>query len=411
MSFSRRIAVSSLVLGVMFSGAALRAQEGADEATDPAAPAEQEPATKGKLPFALYVAASAGMVTADTIDTSIRTLVTHHATTFLDLEDAQLSRLGVGWKLPNGKGDFRVNVQNFKENGYLLHGQGLEAAVLPDPMGIDEPSVTENLLWWDVNVVDGAMTTTYSPPTWNSSLDTNLDGLVQANEVFYDPADRLVATRSIADDLENRTQAIDLLYGREFGRRLISSRWWTGMRYFTYEGNVPATAWLSTFKDGSAFTDGNFLRPLNFTQESRGFGPTGSLEIDFNFFSERLSLYLQGNVAFTVLSIDTDSGEFVTIVRSNTNPPLQITFPGRLQDSRNKSTWQNAVEVGARLNLKNGIGLELSYSVTGYLDVILAPTEIRIPINAQEGPQGTSALYNTQDLVFDGWRAGFSFQF
>ena len=71
----------------------------------------------------------------------------------------------------------------------------------------------------------------------------------------------------------------------------------------------------------------------------------------------------------------------------------------------------DSAQLFVRWRLRSGVSFELAYNITGYLDVILLPTRIRIAATEPEAQQGTSAVYNTQDLVFDGWRGGASFQF
>jgi hypothetical protein len=112
-----------------------------------------------------------------------------------------------------------------------------------------------------------------------------------------------------------------------------------------------------------------------------------------------------------VMNIDMDTGLFTTLV-ANTGP-IGATIPlaARLEEQQTKSTWQTGAEVGVRLRLKNGLKLEASYGIVGFLDAILLPTQIRIPDNQQEATQGTSAIFNTQDYVLQGWRAGIAFQF
>jgi hypothetical protein len=149
---------------------------------------------------------------------------------------------------------------------------------------------------------------------------------------------------------------------------------------------------------------------MQLSQETKGFGPTGVLEADFKMFDERLEFYLQGQIAFMMLDLEMDSGPFLTYVTETTNL-VTVPVDGYLRETRNKSTWQDAAEVGVRVHLKNGLQLEVAYNITGLLDVVLLPTDIQIPSNLLEAPQGSSALYNTQDYVLDGWRAGFAFQF
>ncbi len=220
----------------------------------------------------------------------------------------------------------------------------------------------------------------------------------------------LTHTINVTDDLENTAMHIDLLYGREFGRRRYSARWWTGLRYFAYEGNLLAGAWLGASPPGEGFTDGTNLRLLNFAQETTGFGPTGIMEADFNFLDKHLQFFVSGQAAFMLLDLEADSGTFFTVV---SDPISAVVFPaeGNLNQSRTKSAWQTAAEGGVRYHLKNGLHFELAYNITGYLDVVINPPLIQIPQSLIEAAQGTSAVFNTQDLVSDGWRAGIGFQF
>jgi hypothetical protein len=68
-------------------------------------------------------------------------------------------------------------------------------------------------------------------------------------------------------------------------------------------------------------------------------------------------------------------------------------------------------EFGVRYKLTNGVTFEAAYNISGFLDVVLAPPQIQIPTSPIEAPQGTSAIYNTQDIVTDGATFGVSFQF
>jgi hypothetical protein len=153
---------------------------------------------------------------------------------------------------------------------------------------------------------------------------------------------------------------------------------------------------------------------MSFYNETSGLGPTGILEVDFNFFDDRLAFYVLGQFAFVLADITVDSGPFSTLVLDQpqgSNAVYVIPIDAQLTATRNKSTWQDAGEVGLRVKMRNGLQIELAYHVTGFLDVILLPHEIAIPESRLEAAQGTSALYRTQDYVLDGWRAGIAFQF
>ena len=132
------------------------------------------------------------------------------------------------------------------------------------------------------------------------------------------------------------------------------------------------------------------------------------MEADFNFFESRLQLYIQGQFAFMVAKIDYDSAPFLTFAETGNE---LIPIPAQVSESLTKSVWQNSAEVGLRVNLKSGVGLEFSYGVTGLLDIVVMPRRLRIPANPQEASQGTSATNRTRDMIFSGWRAGLSYQF
>jgi hypothetical protein len=402
------LAGTGLLLALLAPGTSAIAQ-------DEAASASEEPGseeTKSKTPFGLYVEAAAGQATAREIDASITTLTTHRAYSYLNLEDQAYARAALGWRLPHGKGDFRIRFDGFKEDGYTFSSSGVQAAL---DQSLDVPNaVTGNLDWWALEVVDGAVHAVRTPPVWDPLVDdANANGSVEPEEVRYPYVD-LDFNSNIASDLQNRAQAIDLMYGRKFGSGRYSARWWAGFRYFVYEGNIKSAAWLQTTPTGEGYTDNALLPLLNFHNESSGWGPMGSMEVDFNFFDDRLALYLQGEFAFMMMDLSVESGPFATLVvyqPQGSNVRYVIPIDADLAATRNKSTWQDAAEAGVRLKLRNGLQLELAYRVTGYLDVIIMPSDISIPENREEAAQGSSALYRTQDYVLEGWRAGIAFQF
>jgi len=385
---------------------------------DTAAPVKKEPA-----PFALYVEAGYGSASAKELNLSMSTLSTHAAESTLVLDDNTYSRAAVGWRLDDNRGDFRLVFNGYSEKGYTLESTGF-AAQVQVPAGTSQPGFQDQLPWWELSIENGTLTSIRTPRTWTPGVDVNGNGMIDENEPANSDANRngfvdlgeetvlppnLEIVRPISDNLENRAQNWDLLYGNSWGPRRFRGRWWAGLRYFQYEGNALAGAWLSTFKTGYGFTDGEFLHVLNFSQKTTGGGPTGSLEAQFRFFRERLSLFAMGQAAFVLLSYETDTGPFFTIVEDDTGADLSV--PARLNETLDKSTWQTGIEGGVRYRFDNGLELELAYNVTGYLDAVLAPTSIRIPETSSEARFGTSAIYRTQDYVLDAWRAGISFQF
>lgn len=403
------LAGTGLLLALLALGTPAAAQ---DEPVAPAEPTGGEEEQPNKIPFGLYVEAATGVVTAEDIDTSITTLSTHRSFNYLSLEDQVHARAALGWRLPHGQGEFRVRFDGFKEDGYRFSAQGVQAS-LDQTLDLENP-VLGNLNWWAIEVADGSVHAVRTPPVWDPLVDdANNNEAADPEEVSYPYVD-MDFTSAIAADLQNRAQLVDMLYGRGFGQGRYTARWWAGFRYFTYKGNIPSAAWLLTTPKGEGYTDNVLLPLLNIYTEADGLGPTGSMEVDFNFFDDRLALYIQGQFAFVLLDLSMDSGPFATLVESQ---PLGggtryvIPIDAHLTATRNKSTWQDGLEAGVRYKMKNGLQLELAYHITGFLDVILLPTRISIPENLLESRQGTSALYHTRDYVLDGWRAGIAFQF
>ena len=212
------------------------------------------------------------------------------------------------------------------------------------------------------------------------------------------------------DDLQNRLQTYDALYQRAFGGRRYHGMWSGGLRYFTYEGNIMATAWLNDAFAGVGFTDGGFLRALSFSQSTSGWGPTGSLELLIDIVRDRFIFYGLGRTAFMLQDLEADSGEFVTLVREPANQVF-LTVPTTLSTTRNKSSWQFGIEMGFQIRLVDQLYLNLSYQLMGYQDVILMPVTIIIPDSVDNAVQGTSGVWGTQDYRVSGWLAGLSFQF
>jgi len=411
----RLLLTAALVIGVCLLVGTVAAQEeppepAGEDTPAPATPvpADEPPATKKKIPNGLYVEAAAGYATIDDIDTSTITIESHTSPNRLEVESIN-TRAAIGWRLPHGKGDFRLRFTGYSEDNYRFESTGQARSVDP-ALGIPSSEVKDNLDWWRMTIVNGDLNSQRTPPQWTAADDANGDGLVQRDEVRYPFVD-LEVHRTGVTNLQNRTQAIDFLYGRRFGGRRFSGRWWGGLRYFLYEGNLISAAWLNTTVAGEGYTEGALLKPIVLAQKAEGGGPTGSLEADFNFFDGRLTLYLLGEVGFTLLQLESSTGPFTTLTRNTSTPASTYPIAAELQSDRSKSTWQDAAEAGVRVAFKNGIGLEVAYNITGYLDTIYIPLRLRIPTNVQEGDQGTSATYRTSDLVMKGWRAGVSFQF
>jgi hypothetical protein len=445
---NKLISISGLVLAL--TAVPARADDPAPPS--PAQPPAQSPAepskedAKGaKNRFGLWVGVAGGQASAKDLNMSIRTTDIDTSVASLSLEDQLHVRAGIGWRLPEGKGDFRVAFQGFKDDDYLYSATGRQLfAILLDASGQPSGSTPGNancvegedlqaclMRWWTVQISNGQMVARrdiplFAPTTYlkdaNNNLvldsngncivvtqgdDLNCNNTPEPNEVHYALVPDLIVQSPAPRTLENQAQTVDLLYGREFGGRRFSSRWWAGLRYFKYTGNLMSTAWLNLTIPGEGFTDGGFLNPLILAEKTTGLGPTASWEVDFNFFNKGLALFVRGQAAFTLNSMEIDSGSFP--VPADSLSPTLLT--GRINETRDKSTWQDQGEVGVRVNLHSGLQFELGYARTGFLDVLLIPSEITGVKTGTVTNVPPSTLYTTQDYILDGWHAGVSFQF
>jgi hypothetical protein len=408
----------------------------AEESTDGAAPANgtENSEKASKIPFALYLFTGYGSGAADTFNTSIQTSSNRVATNSVELDDIETGRMVVGWKLPNEKGDFRVIWDGFGEKSYIFNASGkqsilgLDATPPLDVFSYNRGSAFP-LEWWNLNITDGTLNSSRNAPIWSMDLDANGNGMPDPSEIVHDLPDDFIIPDPITDqfatfqgystefsmpytdNLENQMVNIDLLYGRKWGGRRYSGRWWAGARYYEYKGNLLAAAWLQTSAIGDGFSDGQFLPLINFQQESSGLGPTGAIEFDMSFFQQRLVIYGGLQAALMITKLEMDSGDFFTYVEDVSQASSLITVPARLQTDRDKSVWHSRAEAGLRLHFNSGITLEVAYQINGYLDTILLPKAIQIPETTAQIGNGTSAIYATQDIVMDSYRAGIGFQF
>jgi len=443
------VAISGLLLLLTGLGTAAVAQEDDPETpgdttaqAEPAQPQEpeqvpeqpQQPQEKEKKhPFGLYVEVAAGSADAEDLNNSTRTLSTHSTTSTFSLEGQSFGRVAIGWKLPQDRGQFRLTWTSYKEKGYTLEAYGKLSAVDPS-LGVTA-TIADNLPWWVIDAEDGTLHTTQVLPQWSSADDT-LDlpdlGILPGNQTVDCPmptplsagsgglltaplceATFLVdhsATRSLASDMENRTQTVDLTYGRSFGTRRFSSRWTAGARYFVYDGTVPTPTWLTPNTNGTGFSDGFAFAMVPFRQENTALGPVVSMSFDVNFFERRLVLYIEGQAALVLYDQNVSTQQFLTLLQSTGSQPYRLTQSSELDENRSKTSWQNAIEAGVMINLKSGLQFHAAYNYTGFLDAVLLPTEIAIP-SSPASTQGVSAIYGTQDYRLSSLRFGVAFQF
>jgi len=406
-----------LVLGVaLLCAQPFVAQEDAPTPADETEAARQDDAAEGeagkkKIQNGLYVEVGVGTASMDPLDTTLRKSSSALALNSIEFEDMDYGRAVIGWRLPGNKGRFRLIWEGFTETGYKFSSTGrlrdLGSTVPVDPVTQQSALIGEGLDWWNIEVIDGAMTVTEAPPVWTFADDADGDNTIERSEVTY-PSVTFSNSLNIAADLENRVQIADIVFGREFGPRRFEGVWWGGLRYFAYEGTLLQGAWLHGSRD--QYTDGVLLPLIHATQKSSGYGPTGSLGFQVNFFEKRFQLFASGKFAFTMSNIETDTGTFFSLTNGFDNSTT-FTAPARLQAERSRTSWHTHVEGGMRLTLKNGLGLEIAYYKGGFLDAVITPTEIRIPQSAGNIPNGTTGFFATQDLKFDGWRSSLSFQF
>ena len=405
MRLTGQIMIAVLLLTVLLPGGFVLAQDGEDGE-------DSTPVVKTKRPFPLFISVSAGSADADDIDSSIRSTSVSHTTSILSIEGQSYGRAELGWKFQNDRGMAKVIWNGYNEEDFSMRGSGNQTLIDLVASGeVTQPTVVGGARWWTFDINDGVMTSVLNGPIWNAGQDANGDGAAQPDEITYDPMNAVTLTSATPTNLQNRLQTVDLVYGREFGTRRFGSHWFAGIRYYTLEGSIPATAWVlgGDAIAGVGFTDGAAINLLTFFNETTGIGPTASMSWDIKFFDEKFKIFFRGQSTLAFTRVDVESAPFVTFVVDVNN--FLEPVDGQLSSRRNKSTWSNELDLGIAFEFDNGIGLELAYGVTGMLDAYLLPTEIRIPVTEIESGQGTSAVYNTQDYVLTTIRAGLSFQF
>lgn len=360
--------------------------------------------------FALFLEVATGTSQPDGIDPSLATGTRNSSWNSLSFDDFDYARAAIGWTLPHDRGNFSIVFTGYDESGYNLSARGEAYEYITGGGSISAPEPTFPILWWELDIGDGVLTSTGSSPTWLPIDDVNGNEIPDPEEIRYDPEGINTATKAVTDTLQNQFQTVDVLYGRKFGGRRLGGRWAAGMRHFEYTGNIPAAAWLGVGLTGTGYTDGHFILPLVFYQEASGTGPTGSLGIVYSMFREKLVVYAEGRIAFLIQSLDSDSGDFFTIVNDPETGNLR-PLNSRLQNSIDKDVWNVGFEAGMTYIIGSGLSLEVAYHVQSYQDTILLPTRLSIPETVDQILQPTSAIYNTQDIMTDGFRAGLKFQF
>jgi hypothetical protein len=414
MSWKRRLVVGILAAGLGAGNRAARAEEPPPpKESAPAAPAA---APKKKEPFfgdrfAMYLETRGGPASINAIDNSNSSGAKSSSSNELNFSGSKAGQFTAGWTLPRGRGQYLLTYTGISDGDLELDATGMQQSYINTGGGI--PAVIGfQLPWWHVTIRDGHLTTTKAPPVWNLNIDDANGNLRPDPDEFRYPNTTASLSTTVPKSLDNRVQTWDLYYRREFGGVKIRGRWTAGVRYLSFEGALLTPAWIASpsSTNGFGYSDGLQNNFLLMQQSTKGWGPVGSGEADFNFFRQRLTLYAMVQAAFIVETLDADSGAF-TFLAVNPVPGSYFPGTGRIHDNVSKTSWNTTFEAGLRVRLLPGFNLVLDWNTTGYLDTMLIPTTIAIPDNATQIEQGTTARYVSRDYVVSSVALGLSFQF
>ena len=420
MSWKRRLGAGVLVAGLGVGSQAARAEDPAPPKADaPAAPAEA-PKKKDSFfgnHFAMYLETRGGPSSIDAIDNSLSSGVKSQSVNELNFDGTKSGQFTIGWTLPRGRGQYLLTYTGIADGNFELDASGTQASYQKSGSQAQQV-ILYQLPWWQITVRNGQMTTTKTPPVWNSVFDDSVDNggdgdtLPDENEMKY-PVTTVDISSTVPNDLGNRIQTWDLYYRREFGGVRIRSRWTAGIRYLTFDGSIVTPAWVAgpSSTNGVGYTDGVQLGLLMMKQTTSGWGPVGSGEIDFNFFRQRLTLYALVQAALILETLDTDSGPFTYLARDPAVVGAYYPGAGRIQAQVSKSTWNTTFEAGLRVKMLEGFNLIVDWNTTGYLDTMLLPTDLSIPDNSSQVALGTTARFVSRDFVVTSINLGLSFQF
>lgn len=418
MSTRRFLWAGCCVLAIA-AGSNVGAQSSGEAAATPSSPTEEQ-----KIPwwggrFALYLETAVGGAGTSDVDTSLETSVQRVTYSTFDPGDRSFGRVVVGWQLPLNRGTFLLRFSGYKEDGgWELTGTGASASV----SGTSTPAETP-LPWWTIDMREGLLVATRNAPLWSSAQDADGDSKPDFDEVTYGGVDQ---TTSIAapTTMQQRARTYDLAFQREFADKGPTDHWtgrWSGgLRHFQLEGAVPVPGWLGhssgeagILGDPGLFSEGALLRPLLVNQDTSGIGPAGTLELQFQFLRRRATAYAQGRAAFLIQKLSADSGLVYTLTRRKLDggPDAFYPTPLLLQHDVDKTSWQVGAEIGLRFRLLPGLTAALEYHRESQQDVLLLPDRLNIPADIEAAPFGSDAIFTTQDIDYDGWSAGLSFQF
>ena len=414
MSWKRRLAAGVFAAGMGVLSLGARAEEPAAPKNSDAPVAPKE-APKKKDPFfgdhfAMYLETRGGTSSIKTINNSVNASGQLSSVNSLGFTGSKSGQVTVGWTLPRGRGQYLLTYNGIADGDYTLDAVGLEQAYRK-PDQTDSKDVSFLSPWWRVRVRKGELTASLAPPVWTPSSPN--DTTVDPSEISY-PTTTGTASAHVPKDLGNRIQTWDLAYRREYGGLKIRCRWSAGVRYLEVKGAIATPSWLkgTTAVPPFGYSDGHINRFILMQQSTKGVGPVGSGEIQFNFFRQRLSLYAKAQAAFLDVSLNTDSGPFTYFARAEDSTTTSFPANGDIAAKVSKTAWNTTFEAGIQVQLLEGFHMILDWNRTGYLDALLVPTTISLPQNPQQvALQGASALYVSRDFVVSSLHLGFSFQF
>jgi hypothetical protein len=405
---TNRIPVYAIFLLCILAGSAqiLLAQDSPEEAGG-----DDSKGPSAAKRFALYLEAGGGSMAAENIEAAIRNNGSFNSISEMSFTDFTYGQATIGWTLPNDKGRFEAIYNGHREDTYSMTASGQWASLTPDSeTGNDQlPLVT----WWTMEISDGTLHSEMYLPSWFAAVnDTDGDGSVDSDEIVFSGMPAVVIDNPAQTDMQNSVQTYDIQYRRWFGGRRYGGTWSAGMRYLEYGGNVPATFWISNDNNQFGWTSGGFQNPLIFTQETSGVGPTASLGFEIKYFRDRLQLFGEGRLSFLFQSMETDSGDFFTLLQDpGGGGSSLLSIPAEVSSTFDKDVWNVSAEAGARVQLLSGLFFEVAYTINAYHDVVLLPTQLTIPDVLARIGQPVGGVFRSQDLVYDGVRSTLSFQF
>lgn len=363
--------------------------------------------------FSLFVEAATGSASVDPINTSLQTGPDLRTDSTFDLGDVDYTRAAIGWKLPFDRGSFELIFTGYKEDQFEFTSVGSTSSVVGPT---DEIQLTDPVPWWNVAVADGQLLSEQFPPFWDPAVnDTNGNTIPDPGEFVIPTIAAISTSRPTNRSMQNQFQTIDLVYRRGWGGPRLGGRWFAGARYFNYEGNLLATAWLTgsgQSAGGVGFTDGSGINLMAFSQDTTGGGPVGSLGVFGRFFRERLELYGDVGLAFVLAKTEAESNRFSSLLGDPlSGGALLTTASGRISEEIDKDVWHVMSEVGLNWGIVGGLSLNAAYYVYGFHDAVVVATDLSVPENPTQINRGAAALFTTTDFRFDGYRLGLKYQF